>query len=114
MLRRSVCCILEGVRHDIRGCQIPEVDFFVEVTAHQDVDIAIGVVIEQTRRVGVHPLWQIRCRGYIGERLPLITDKELCYSPFVDKKVIPAIIVDVAPQRAHRDARACFIDIRDA
>jgi hypothetical protein len=55
ILAPAVLRVLEALRHHLGGLQMPQVDVFGIISADEEVQFAVAVVVEPDRRVGIHP-----------------------------------------------------------
>jgi hypothetical protein len=105
VLPPAVLRVLEALRHDLRVREPPEVHVLRVVAAEEEVEPAVAVVVEPERRVDVRPGRQPRALG-AHERLPAVVAEELLPAPAIEQQVLEPVVVVVAPDRAHRDARS--------
>ena len=90
---------------------MPQVHVFRIVATDKQVEESIAVVIKPDGCVGIDPTWQARLFTYAGEALAMVVVKEFRTPPLDKKEVLIAIIVIVAPDRAHGDTGAGLVDI---
>ena len=86
--------------------EMPEVDVFGVVAADEEVELAVAVVVEPDGGVGVHPLRQPGLLGHAREALAAVVVEQFRPAPLVEEQVFVAVVVVVAPDRAHGDAGA--------
>src|SRR5690606_15617563 len=92
----------------------PQVQVLRIVTAEEQIQVAVAVVVEPDGGVEVGPRGQAGAFGDGGEALPLVVVEKLRAAPFVEEKVLEAVVVVVAPHRAHRYARAFAVHVGEA
>ena len=114
VLPAAVLGVLEALRHDARGLQVPEVDVLRPVAREEQVEPAVAVVVPPDRRVGVDPGRQPRLLGHAHERSSAVVAEELRPAVLVEEEIFVAVVVEVPPHRAHRHARAGSIDIGES
>ena len=105
---------LEAVVHDPGAGQVPQVDVASEVRGHVKIEQAVAIIVEPDGAVAVHPAVQA-CR--LGDVLEMVTVEILVereVSVAIDEHVFAAVVVEIAPDSAHRDAFARLIEIGQA
>src|SRR5579884_1077261 len=110
----AILGVFKALRHHACVFEMPEINFLRVVSTNEKVEEAIAVVVEPNCGVCIHPRWQSSLLGYAGEAVALIVMEQLRLAPFVEKKILIAVVIVVAPDRAHGDAGAVFIYIRNA
>src|SRR5215471_14202315 len=64
--------VLEAVGHDARGLQVPQVDVLGKVSADEEIQETVAVIVEPHRGVAVDPGGQPGLLGHAGKAVPLI------------------------------------------
>src|SRR6476661_5537929 len=62
----TILGVLKTLGHDSRGRDVPQVDFFIVVTADEKIEQAIAVVVEPDGGVGVDPARHPGLFAYAG------------------------------------------------
>ena len=93
---------------------MPEIDVLVVVAADEEIQFAVAIVIQPDGGVGIDPRGQSGLLGDAGEVLAAVVVIKLRLAPLVQEQVLVAVVVVVAPDRAHGDARAGQVDIGQA
>ena len=106
VLAAAVVRVLEALRHDPRRREVPEIDVLRPVPGHEQIEPAVAVVVEPDRAVRVHPFRQAGALRHARERSTLLVVKQLRTAVLVDEQVLEPVVVEVGPDRAHRDAGA--------
>ncbi len=95
-------------------CEMPEVDVLGIVTADEQVQQPVAIVIEPDGGVGVDPGRQPGLLAHAGEAVALVVMEELRASPLDEEQVFVSVIIVIAPNCAGRDSGARLIDVRNA
>src|SRR3984893_1327100 len=103
ILAPSVLRVFETLRHHAGGSQMPQIDVFGIVTANKKIKQTVAIVVKPDRRVGVHPGWQAGLFSNACEMLTTVVVEQLRAAPLVEKEIVIAIVVVIAPDRSHRD-----------
>ena len=110
----AILGVLKTLGHDARGGEMPEVNVLVIVTADEQVQQPVAVVVKPDGGVGIDPARQAGLLAHAGEAVALVVVVELGASPLDQEQIFVAVVVVVAPDRAGGDSRARLIDIRNA
>ncbi len=110
----AILRVLETLRHDLRRLQPSEIDVFGPVAGKKEVELAVAVVVEPHRGVRIDPVWQSRLLADAREPFSRVVVKELRAAVLIEKEILVAVVVVVAPHGAHRDASAGAIDVSHA
>ena len=94
--------------------EVPEIDVAAEVRGDVEIEQAIAIVVEPDRAVAVHPAAQAGLLGDVLEVLAVDVPEQRQIAVAVDEQVLAAVVVDVAPDGAHRHAFAGPIQVGDA
>src|SRR4051812_18817779 len=99
--------------HDAGGSEVPEVDVASEIGGDIQIQQSIAIKVDPDRAVAVYPAPEACLRRDIDEAraVEVLEQREIAVP--VDEQVLSAIVVEVAPNRAHRNAFARPIQIRD-
>src|SRR5205814_4100813 len=100
---------LEAVVHDLRGLEVPQVDVASKVRGDIEVEQTVAIVVEPDRAVAVYAAAEARLLGYILETsapwagsIHVLEQREIAVA--IHQHVLAAVVVEVAPNRAHRNA----------
>ena len=93
---------------------MPQIDILGPVAGEKQIEPSVGVVVPPDGGVGIDPRRQARALGYAHEGLATLVAKELGASIFVEEQILEAVVVEVAPERAHRHPGTRAIDIRES
>ena len=105
---------LEAVVHDPCGREVPQIDVAAEICGDVEIEQAIAIVVEPDRAVAVHPATQTGGLRDVLEALAIDVLEQREVAVAVDEQVLAAVVVEVAPDAAHRDAFAGAIQIGEA
>ena len=107
----AVVGVLEALVHDPRRREVPEIDVVAEVRGDIEVELSVAIVVEPDRTVAVHPAVQAGALGDVLEVLAVDIAEEREVAVAIDENVLAAVVVDVTPDGAHRDAFAGRIEV---
>ncbi len=93
---------------------MPEVEPVGPVAGEEEVEQAVAVEVEPGRAPGVHPGGQAGRVGHSREFLAAVVVKQFGLAPFVQEKIRESVVVVVAPDDPHRDARAGLVQVGHA
>ena len=93
---------------------MPQVDVVAEIGRDIEVEQAVAIVVEPDRAVAVHPAPETRRFGDVLEVPAVEVLEERKVAIAIDENVLAAVVVEVAPHAAHRDALARTVQIRQA
>src|SRR5262245_54375145 len=110
----AVLRVLETFGHHLRVFQIPQIDLLVVIPRDEEVKLAVAVVIEPERVVGVDPLGQPGLLAHARETFAAVVVEKIGTPPAIEKQVFIPVAVIIAPYRAHRDAGLARVQITDA
>ena len=105
---------LEAVVHDLRGREMPQIDVASEIGGDVEIEQAVAIVVDPDRAVAVHPPVQARGLGDVLKVVAIDVLEEREISVAIDEQVLAAVVVEVAPDAAHRDAFAGPIEIGES
>src|ERR1051326_5729804 len=105
----AVTRILETLRHHLGRREMPEVNRFWIVAAKEKIKPSVSVIVEPDSRVRIDPSGQASLLRDARKAMPRVVMKKFGLAPFVKKEVFVAVVIIIAPDRAHRDARARLI-----
>ena len=101
---------LEALVHDPRRREVPQIDV-AEVGGDVEIEQAVAVVVEPDRAVAVHPATEAGALGDVLEAAAVDVAEQREVAVAIDQHVLAAVVVDVAPDGAHRDAFARAIEV---
>ena len=110
----TVLRVLEALRHHARVLQMPQVDVFGIVAGDEEIEQTITVVVKPDRSIRVDPGRQTRRLADARESVAMVVVEQFRPSPLDQEEVLIAVVVVVAPHRAHRHASSGLIHVRDA
>src|SRR6185437_13317515 len=93
---------------------MPEIDVLAVIAAHEEVELAIAVIIKPQRSVGIDPFGKTCLRRLIGKTVSLDIVKEHGLAPFDEEQIGVAIIVVITPDRTHGYAGADLIHVSNS
>src|SRR4030095_11717401 len=92
---------------------MPEVHIFGVITTYKEINQPVVVVVKPNGGVCIYPRRQVGLRSHISAVSATLCVEQCRATPFVDKEIVIAIVVIIAPDGAHRHPSSDLIDIRD-
>ena len=93
---------------------MPQINLFRVITAEEEIEPPVAIVVEPNCCVGVDPRWQSGFVGHAGELLSCVVMKEFWLAPLVQEEILVTVVVVVAPNGPHGNAGAHLVEIGDA
>ena len=94
--------------------EVPEIDVVAEVRGDVEIEQAVAIVVEPDGAVAVHPAAQARRLGDVLKvvAVDVLEQREIAVA--IDEQVLAPVVVEVAPDGAHRDAFAGAIEVGES
>src|SRR5690242_18218731 len=93
---------------------MPEVDVAAEIRGDVQIEQTVAVVVEPDRAVAVHPAMQAGRLGHVLEMRAVDVPVQREIPVAIDEEILTTVVVEVAPDAAHRHAVARPIQVSDA
>ena len=93
---------------------MPEIDVVAEIRRHVEIEQPVAVVVEPDRSVAVHPAPETGGLGHVLEMRAVDILEERQIAVAIDEEILAAVVVDVAPDGAHRNTLARTVEVGHA